>query len=316
MKELQLKAQELSKQGLSTRAVARELGITPSRAYNMISGKYNYNGPKKAPVDRIKELRKQGMLVSDIATKLGVSESTVSRYAAGLGDKMYSGRDGAIELGKKGLSHSEIASIMAVKESTVSSYLSGSGVASRNENKELAICLRMDGYYLDEVSDIMGVSKDYISELTSGHGPFVRRKTQVKTTRNKAKAISMYRSGVSPLNIASSLGVSLNRVYVYIKGEIKPKVKPKKIKMKKEVKQTVSAIEQRAVLGQGVEAGVYNMEVKLNPNRDNGRIVTVFYKEYGGTVNRVDIRVRDGVSDTEAGERWCKKFNREFLYTK
>ena len=316
MKELQLKAQELSKQGLSTRAVARQLGITPSRAYNMISGKYSYDGPKKAPVDRIKELRKQGMLVSDIATTLGVSESTVSRYAVGMGDKRYSGKSGAIELSKKGLSHSEIASIMAVKESSVSSYLSGSGVASKGENKDLAICLRMDGYYIDEVSDIMGISKDYIRQLTSGHGPFVRRKTQVKTTVKKGKAISMYRSGVSPLNIASSLGVSLNRVYVYIKGEIKPKVKPKKIKMKKEVKQTVSAIEQRAVLGQGVEAGVYNMEVKLNPNRDNGRIVTVFYKEYGGTVNRVDIRVRDGVSDTEAGERWCKKFNREFLYTK
>lgn len=112
MKELQLKAQELSKQGLSTRKVARELGITPSRAYNMVSGKYSYDGPKKAPVHRIKELRRQGMLVSDIATTLGVSESTVSRYAVGLGDKRYSGRDGAIQLSKKGLSHTDIASIM------------------------------------------------------------------------------------------------------------------------------------------------------------------------------------------------------------
>lgn len=277
MKELQLKAQELSKQGLSTRKVARELGLTPSRAHNMISGKYNYNGPKKAPVQRIRDLRSKGMMVSDIATKLGVSESTVSKYAAGLGDKMYSGKAGAIELRKKGLSRSEIASIMGVKKSSVSSYLSGSGIESSGENKELAICLRMDGYYLDEVSDIMGVSKDYVSQLTSGHGPFARRKTQVCT-----------------------------------KGEIKPK----KIKMKKEVKQTVSAIEQREVLCQGVEAGVYSLEVKLNPKRDDGRMVSVFYKEYGGTVNRVDIRVRDGVSDTEAGERWCKKFNREFLYTK
>lgn len=285
MKELQLKAQELSKQGLSTRAVARELGLTPSRAYNMIAGKFKYEGPKKAPVDRIKELRKQGMMVSDIATKLGVSESTVSRYAVGLGDKMYSGKDGAIELRKKGLSRSEIANIMGVKKSSVSSYLSGSGGDPGRENKELAICLRMDGYYLDEVSDIMGVSKDYVSQLTSGHGPFARRKTQVCTKGE-------------------------------IKPKEKPKVKPKKIKMKKEVKQTVSAIEQRAVLGQGIESGVYSLEVKLNPKRDDGRMVSVFYKEYGGTVNRVDIRVRDGVSDTEAGERWCKKFNREFLYTK
>src|SRR5699024_9198866 len=152
---------------------------------------------------------------------------TVSRYAAGLGDKKYSGKDGAIELRKKGLSRSEIASIMGVKKSSVSSYLSGSGTAPSGESKELAICLRMDGYYLDEVSDIMGVSKDYVSQLTSGHGPFAKREAKAKANIKKDKAISMYRSGESPRNIASSLGVSLSRVYVYIKGEIKPKVKLK-----------------------------------------------------------------------------------------
>lgn len=318
------KVKRLHESGMSYRKIAKELGETTGIVYGIIRRGYE---SKTSEEDSIR-LRKEGLTYEEIANKLGIHPNTAWRNSRHVkiepplvGDRL------AVKLYIQGFSETDISIIMGVKEQTVKQYLYRLGAIGSQVKREMCIALRMDGYYIDEVSNITGVSPNMVKHYTRDvEGLPKRRSSPVKSKlsaeEKKQKCIDLYRSGMSVDKISKSVGLGKNRVYVNLRGVLvkevkkKPVKKPKKIKMKKEVKQTVSAIEQREVLGKGVEAGVYTTEVKLNPKRDEGRMVSVFYKEYGGTVNRVDIRVRDEVSDTEAGERWCKKFNREFLYTK
>ena len=314
------KVKRLHESGMSYRKIAKELGETPGIVYGFIKRGYKPRRTAlRVDVDAIVNMRKKGFNMQDIADELGVSTNCVHYHSKHVKVYKETSKDKAMKMFVEGYSVEDIAMIMGVKPKSVTAMLKNTGFLGKEHDKQLAICLRMDGYYIDEVADIVGINRRSVWDYTTGIEGLCKRPD------SRVLAINMYKEGFSIEEISKKVNRKPCTVRGYVKHllpakEIKPKEKPKvklkKIKMKKEVKQTVSAIEQRSVLGQGVEAGVYSMEVKLNPNRDDGRMVSVFYKEYGGTVNRVDIRVRDGVSDTEAGERWCKKFNREFLYTK
>ena len=114
--------------------------------------------------------------------------------------------------------------------------------------------------------------------------------------------------------VANITGISTYSVKYYSKGyKFKNSIKPKGMKIKKKLKEPkITAEEQRLLLNTGAEAGATTLECKLNPNRDNGRLVLVRYKGLGG-VQTCEIRVRDGVSDQEARERWCKKYGKELV---
>lgn len=277
------KVKQLHKQGFGRRKIADMLGSTESIVYGIIRRGHEVKSLKSESI----KLREQGFSYEDIAEKLGIHYNTAYTHAKDVEVKPSAEGDKFAEkLYIQGYSVKDISIIMDIKEESADQYLRRVGATGSKAKRELCLGLRMDGYYIYEVAKITGISVGMVKHFTSGISGLPVRRARRLERKKSSKSI-----------------VVVDK-------------KPKKIKMKKEVKKTVSAIEQRAVLGQGVEAGVYSLEVKLNPKRDEGRMVSVFYKEYGGTVNRVDIRVRDGVSDTEAGERWCKKFNREFLYTK
>lgn len=73
------------------------------------------------------------------------------------------------------------------------------------------------------------------------------------------------------------------------------------------MKNKISKIEQRSVLGKGVVAGVY--ELPSVKREETGRRITVRYK--GLSVDQTaEIFVSSDISDQEARERWCKRNGR------
>lgn len=307
------KVKRLHESGMSYRKIAKELGETPGIVYGFIRRGYKPRRTAlRVDVDAIVSMRKKGFNMQDIADELGVSTNCVHYHSKHVKVYKETSKDKAMKMFVEGYSVEDIAMIMGVKPKSVTAMLKNTGFLGKEHDKQLTICLRMDGYYIDEVADIVGINRRSVWDYTTGIEGLCKRPD------SRVLSINMYKEGFSIEEISKKVNRKPHTVKGYVKHLLPSKEKkPKIVKMKKPKKKPkVSAVDQRAVLGQGVEAGVYSLEVKLNPNRDDGRMVSVFYKEYGGTVNRVDIRVRDGVSDTEAGERWCKKFNREFLYTK
>lgn len=307
------KVKRLHESGMSYRKIAKELGETPGIVYGFIKRGYKPRRTAlRADVDAIVSMRKKGVNMQDIADELGVSINCVHYHSKDVKVYKETSKDKAMKMFVEGYSVEDISMIMGVKPKSVTAMLKNTGFLGKEHDKQLTICLRMDGYYIDEVADIVGINRRSVWDYTTGIEGLCKRPD------SRVLAINMYKEGFSIEEISKKVKRKPYTVRCYVNHLLPAKEKkPKIVKMKKPKKKPkVSAVEQRAVLGQGVEAGVYSLEVKLNPKRDEGRMVSVFYKEYGGTVNRVDIRVRDGVRDTEAGERWCKKFNREFLYTK
>src|SRR5690606_2764162 len=118
--------------------------------------------------------------------------------------------------------------------------------------------------------------------------------------------------------ISMITGLRMSEVRRYTRGckshKIKVPKKPIVIKKKKKAKTASrpSAIELRALIGKGIEAGVYDTEVRLRPDRDAGRSVSFLYSDFSDTPTvRTTIMVRDTVSDEEAIERWCKKLGKK-----
>lgn len=307
------KVKRLHESGMSYRKIAKELGETPGIVYGFIKRGYKPRRTAlRADVDAIVSMRKKGVNMQDIADELGVSINCVHYHSKDVKVYKETSKDKAMKMFVEGYSVEDIAMIMGVKPKSVTAMLKNTGFLGKEHDKQLTICLRMDGYYIDEVADIVGINRRSVWDYTTGIEGLCKRPD------SRVLAINMYKEGFSIEEISKKVNRKPYTVSGYVKHLLPAKEeKPKIVKMKKPKKKPkVSALDQRAVLGQGVESGIYSLEVKLNPKRDEGRMVSVFYKEYGGTVNSVYIMVRDGVSDTEAGERWCKKFNREFLYTK
>lgn len=170
-------------------------------------------------------------------------------------------------LWKSGISRRDITNKLNCSIHTVNRVCKGKHKAY-NETRDLVVCLRMDGYYIDEVIEITGISKERVVYYSRG----------VKFTNST-------RPSKSP--------------------------KQKTMKIKKKLKEPkITAEEQRLLLNTGAEAGATTLECKLNPLRDQGRLVSVHYKGLGG-VQTCEIRVRDGVTYQEARERWCKKYGKE-----
>lgn len=172
-------------------------------------------------------------------------------------------------LWKSGVSRVDITKRLGCSIHTVNRVCKGRHKAC-NETRALVVCLRMDGYYIDEVCSILGMKRDIVIYYSKG----VKFENSTRPSRSQ---------------------------------------KPKVMKIKKKLKEPkITAEEQRALLNTGAEAGATTLECKLNPSRDDGRLVLVRYKGLGG-VQTCEIRVRDGVSDQEARERWCKKYGKELV---
>src|SRR5690606_11269630 len=109
------------------------------------------------------------------------------------------------------------------KEQTVKQYLYRLDVIGSRVKREMCIAIRMDGYYIDEVSNITGVSPNMVKHYTRDvNGLPKRRSSPVKSKlsdeEKKQKCIDLYRSGMSVEKISKSVGLGKNRVYVNLRG--------------------------------------------------------------------------------------------------
>lgn len=171
------------------------------------------------------------------------------------------------------------------------------------ELKQMVICLRMDGYYIDEVMKITGLARQTIVQYSQGYN-FVKR----KQFSNGDEITRLHKMGYASTEIANRLKCHIKTVLYHLKNnQLKSNIMPKK-----KTKATPTQMEQRDVLGKGIEPGVYTREVKLRDDRDSGRMLNLLYSDLSDKPTvQISIRVKDDVSDQEAADRWGKKFGKK-----
>ena len=244
---------------------------------------------KVIDVDRIREMRLRGVMNKDIAKELGISIATVSKYASDLprvkvdlGGRLKT----VVAMVKSGLSVAEIVEKTGLRRWTVYNYIAQSGLKAnwdrRFEGESVATCkgLYMDGYSKRQISEITGLTMLTVNQYVKGvKPPFQERKPNPKTVKNPDQKTKQ----------------------AIIKSKIRTKHKER-----------VSTIDQRSMLGKGVESGVYTTEVKMRGDRDSGRLITLMYSDLSENPTvRISIRVKDDISDEEAVERWAKKHGKK-----
>lgn len=255
----------------------RIAGVSPSRSKNTLT----------SLEDRCIKLRSSGKKVADVAAILGCSISMVSQYTKHLNVSRVNTETASkkiLELNKKGYRISDIAKSVGVSVPSVYKCLSRNGAKVNNrapkvkiqENKQICICLIMDGYSVNQVSDITGLKESSVRRHTVG----VSMIGYCKSTEEK------------------------------VKRKAKEKLMSKKKVMAKKAKP--SAIEMRSQLGKGIQKGVIPTEIKMREDRDEGTLVTFSYKGYGAD-RILSIRNRDGSTSEEAAIRWCIKNGKEFV---
>lgn len=277
------KVKEMVKSGMSYRAIGRELGISSTAVSNMYNDKYDYIDKASIRKNKAISMRLKGMKLTEIATKTGLNVCTISGYVKGIKvdvkRNVQYGKQEDVRIGvKKGYTPYQIAINTGLNINTVYFYTAKLGLKSN-----LVSDVKKKNKDLCKCLFKDGYSIDDISRITL---------LEEYIIENYVNGVAVYKPRYT------------------LKAVKKLKVMKK---VKKKVKATPSQIEQRDMLGKGVEAGIYSTAVKLREDRDNGRIVTVRYKDYGGSVKSIDIRVRDGASDDQARARWCKKFGKEYV---
>lgn len=272
---MELKIRELSEKGLSCREVAGILGTSPSTVSRVLRG---YK--KKKPIkDDVIAMRLKGVMINDIANRFNISVPTVAKYLKGISLPNTTSYE-VTELANKGYTRFGIALLTGLEYQTVYKNSRDIEVAEFvDEDLQLAKCLRMDGYSIREVMNIMCVSYSYVKNATKG------------------MKIGYYSLKPKPTRVQK-------------------KVEPKKIikvMKKKKIDKKPTQMEQRAMLSKGVEAGVYTTDVVMREDRDEGRLVKLLYSDLDDTPRvPISIRVRDtSISDEEAVERWKVKFKKK-----
>lgn len=311
------KVKRLHESGMSYRNIAKELGETPGIVYGFIKRGYKPRRTAlRADVDAILSMRKKGVNMQDIADELGVSINCVHYHSKDVKVYKETSKDKAMKMFVEGYSVEDIAMIMGVKPKSVTAMLKNTGFLGKEHDKQLTICLRMDGYYIDEVADIVGINRRSVWDYTTGIEGLCKRPD------SRVLAINMYKEGFSIEEISKKVNRKPYTVSGYVKHLLtakeikpkeKPKVKPKKIKMKKEVKQTVSAIEQREMLGKGIESGTYSLEIRLRSDRDDGILLGIVYRDFGGSIKKVQIRVNDIEDKESRAKKWCDKHKKKYV---
>lgn len=281
---MKYKVKRMVANGMSYRAIGRDLGISSTAVSNMYNDKYDYINKAYIRKNKAIAMRLKGMKLTEIADNMKLNVCTISGYVKGIKvdvkRTIQDSKKSEVEIGiQKGYTPYQIAINTGLNINTVYFYTANLGLKSnlvsdvKKKNKELCKCLFKDGYSIDDISRITLI-EEYIIE-------------------NYVNGVAVYKPKYTPRAVK--------------------KLKVMK-KVKKKVKATPTQIEQRDMLGKGIEAGIYSTQVKLREDRDEGRLIRVYYRGLGFEKLNIYVRVRDGVSCDEAGMRWCKKFGRSFLF--
>lgn len=252
--------------------------------------------------EQILNLRDKGYTYRQIAKELKCSCSTVYRTINPNGTSKENlalklpkiKRDKIRELAEQGVQPHEILKQVGVSYTSYQKYGKPYQKNKFDGMRDIIISMRKQGKKSRDVAAELGVSTSYV--FLQSKGITLRRNYGSK----KDDVIKLFAKGILKTDIAKQLGISYRLVNEYTKGM-------KKIK-KKEVKATPTILDQRSVIGKGVEAGVYTTKVTLRDNRDEGRLVKLLYSDLtDNPCVSASIRVKDDVSDEVAVERWAKK---------
>lgn len=263
--------------------------------------------------EKILALRDKGYTYRAIASELGISSTKVSniinnKFEYNKGWK----RQRCIELRKSGMKIKDICKEVGLCEAVVISYTSFLNLRLNREPERRNEIIRLAklGFDSNIIALNMGIKKSSVYHVLYKYGVRSSR-WEYDNTEQMQACKGLFIDGYSNEEISMMTGLRFSEVKKYTRGckAIKPKVMKTK---KKEVKATPLAIDQRAMLGQGISAGVYTKEVKMRDNRDDGRLVAFKYSDLTDKpCVSASIRVRDEVSDEVAVERWAKKNNKK-----
>src|SRR5690606_21269604 len=120
--------------------------------------------------------------------------------------------------------------------------------------------------------------------------------------------------------ISMITGLRMSEVKRYTRGckahKIKVPKKPIVLKKKKKKAKTASrpsAIELRALIGKGFTAGTYDTEVRLRPDRDDGVLLGIVYRDLGNVNKEIRIRIKETDDKELKAKNWCKKFGKKYV---
>jgi len=267
----------LREKGYTYRKIASELGISSTKVSNILNNKFKYNRGHKR--QRCIELRKSGMKVKDICKELGLCPSVVSNYTKHLNIKVTKAperRNEIIRLAGLGFDTNIIGLNMGIKSSSVSHVL-------------YKACVRP-----------MRWEHDNTEEMQMCRCLFI--------------------DGYPVEQISLLTGLRLSEVKRYTRGckvhKIRVPKKPIVIKTKKKKAKTASrpsAIELRALIGKGFTAGTYDTEVRLRPDRDDGVLLGIVYRDLGNVNKEIRIRIKETDDKEFKAKNWCKKFGKKYV---
>lgn len=276
------RVKSLVSQGISYRRVASELGISSGTVSNIVNSKFDYVDKKEIRRSEVIKLRKSGMKINDISDKTGLCLDTIFNYLRGLNIKV---------------KHESISCMDDVR------LLVKRGLLPWQISIKLGIDIKTVYFYTSK----LGLKSNKLSEVNK---------------QNKQMCISLKMDGYTTQQICEITGLNEYKVLEYNGRTKEPKSTPKPapISIKKTIKRkpkTKTAkptqMEQRSMIGKGIESGVYELGVKLRDDRDDGRLVRLLYSDIDDTPRvPISIRVRDtSISDEEAVERWKVKFKKK-----
>lgn len=216
---------------------------------------------------------------------------------------------------KSGMSVVEVANALGVHKGTVSVYTGHLGVRvvkpKDNKGATKAECFRLYGMGFSpyEIAINLNLTRNTVYQYVR-LGNAVKGKYKYDPKEDKELCKALFIDGYPIEQISLMTGLRLSEVNRYTSRH-----KPHQVKLsmkKKKVKATPSRIEQRAVLGKGIAAGVYDTNVVFRDNRDKGRLVSFLYSDITDTPTiPISIRVKDDISDEEAVTRWCKRMGKK-----
>lgn len=310
---MRYKVLELREKGLSLRAIAKELNISPSTVFH-----YTNRLLKTSKKQEVIDLYKSGMRIVDIANKLGLKSSGVQYHLKGIDKRPVKKMDVATEARKlidQGMSLKDILSTLKISLRTYYKYVKGSNFVPKSslsqETIDLIVNLRLLGMKYKDISKDLNVPLHSVLKHARGLNVVHKRPRKegyikVNKVYSKDRVVELRNQGMDAKRISEKLNINISTVYAYSKGHSFKKAKVVKPKV------ITPAIIGNCVMQKGALRKDDTLEVKLRENRDEGRLVKILYSDISDYPSvRAEIRVKDDVSDLVAAQRWGKKYGKK-----
>lgn len=266
---------------------------------------------------RIKDMVNSGMSYRAVAKEVGVSSAKVSNVV----NDVFAYNKGwrkkeSIRMYQSGMTISQIAEKMNLEYSTVWAHLKDVRTTAKRrvlDHKRIAYLAQM-GFTTDDIAINIGTTANVIRHSLRKHGNTPKR-VVFDNAADKEISSCLFIDGYSVDQISLMMGILPSSVKRYVRGlkmhRIEMSEKKKIIKKPKPVKP--SAIEQRAVIGKGVTSGIYSLEVRLRPDRDDGILLGIVYRDLGNVNKEIRIRIKESEDKESKAKNWCKKFGKKYV---